>query len=311
MHATEASEMDERQRIEEILGSANVVLFMKGTRTAPSCGFSAKVVDILDELVDDYRTVDVLADEALREQIKAYAQWPTLPQLYVGGKLVGGADIVSEMMRAGELAALLGVDGPRETTVPELRVTDAAIAAFRRYAGTDAVDVRLAIDRAFDAELDLEAPREGDVVVSSGPLRIAMDRATARRADGVSIDFVEGTEQSGFRIENPSAPPRVKALSVEALATMRAEGKPHLLIDVRTEEEHAIARIEGSERLEVLRERLADLDRSRTLVLYCHHGVRSRAAAEHCVRMGFRDVWNVEGGIDAWSVRVDPAVPRY
>jgi monothiol glutaredoxin len=305
------SAMDGRGRIEAILGSAPVVLFMKGTRRAPSCGFSAKVVDALDELIDEYVTVDVLADEALREDIKAYAQWPTLPQLYVRGELVGGADIVGEMTRSGELASLLGVEGPRETVVPELTVSDAAIAAFRRYAGSDVVEVRLAIDRGFDAELDLEPAREGDVVVDLGALRVAMDRATARRAQGVSIDFVEGAEQSGFRVDCPSAPPRVKALSVEGLARMRAEGKPHLLIDVRTEQEREIARIEGSERLEGMREQLEDVDRAQTLVLYCHHGVRSRAAAEHCVRMGFRDVWNVEGGIDAWSQRVDPDVPRY
>ncbi|MDQ3033493.1 MAG: Grx4 family monothiol glutaredoxin [Myxococcota bacterium] len=304
--------MDDRQRIESILAREPVVLFMKGTRGAPSCGFSAKVVDILDELIDDYATIDVLADDSLREGIKAFGQWPTIPQLYVQGKLVGGADIVGDMMRSGELAAALGVPGPRETRVPEVNVSDAAIAAFREYAGVPRPDVRLAIDRGFDAELDLEPPREGDVIVELGELRVSMDRATARRAEGITIDFVEGAEQSGFRIENPSAPPRVKSMSVEALARMREQGKPHLLLDVRTREERDIARIEGSERLdEDVREKLEELDRASTIVFVCHHGVRSRAAAEHCVRMGFRDVWNVEGGIDAWSQRVDPDVPRY
>lgn len=303
---------DPRQRIEAILSRDPVVLFMKGTRRAPSCGFSAKVVDLLDELIDDYATVDVLADESIREGIKAFGQWPTIPQLYVHGKLVGGADIVSEMMRTGELAAALGVAGPRETRVPEVNVTDAAVAAFRQFSGVATPEVRLAIDRGLDAELDLEPPREGDVVVELGALRVSMDRATARRADGITIDFVQGVEQSGFRIENPSAPPRVKSMSVEALAAMREQGKPHLLLDVRTREERDIARIEGSQRLdEDVRGTLEELDRASTIVFVCHHGVRSRAAAEHCVRMGFRDVWNVEGGIDAWSQRVDPSVPRY
>lgn len=304
--------MDIRLRIEEIVSKSPVVLFMKGTRGAPSCGFSARVVDVLDELLEDYVTVDVLADEAIREGVKEYGQWPTIPQLYVRGKLVGGADIVAEMMRDGELAPLLGVDGPLETVVPEVHVSDAAVAAFRNYAGVAKPDVRMAIDRGFDAELDIDEPREGDVVLDLVTMRLSMDRATARRADGVSIDFVDGPDATGFRIENPSAPPKVRSMSVEQLAKLRESGKPHLLVDVRTPEERAIASIEGSELLdEDLRAKLEDLDRATTLVLYCHHGVRSRTAAEHCVRMGFRDVWNVEGGIDAWSARVDPGVRRY
>lgn len=304
--------MDIRLRIEEIVSKSPVVLFMKGTRGAPSCGFSARVVDVLDELLEDYVTVDVLADEAIREGVKEYGQWPTIPQLYVRGKLVGGADIVAEMMRDGELAPLLGVDGPLETVVPEVHVSDAAVAAFRKYAGVAKPDVRMVIDRGFDAELDIEEPREGDVVLDLVTIRLSMDRATARRADGVSIDFVDGPDATGFRIENPSAPPKVRSMSVEQLAKLRESGKPHLLVDVRTSEERAIASIEGSELLdEGLRAKLEDLDRATTLVLFCHHGVRSRTAAEHCVRMGFRDVWNVEGGIDAWSARVDPGVRRY
>lgn len=304
--------MDIRLRIEEIVSKNPVVLFMKGTRRAPSCGFSARVVDVLDELLDDYVTVDVLADEAIREGIKEYGQWPTIPQLYVRGKLVGGADIVAEMMRDGELAPMLGVDGPREFELPEVHVSDAAVAAFRKYSGVGKPDVRIAIDRAFDAELDIEEPREGDVVLDLVSMRLSMDRATARRADGVSIDYVEGPDATGFRVENPAAPPKVRSMSVEQLAKLRESGKPHLLIDVRTPEERAAASIEGSELLdEDLRAKLEDLDRTTMLVLHCHHGVRSRRAAEHCVRMGFRDVWNVEGGIDAWSLRVDGRVPRY
>jgi monothiol glutaredoxin len=305
--------MDVRARIELILARDPIVLFMKGTRAAPQCGFSSRVVDILDELVDDYATVDVLSDGELREGIKEYGSWPTIPQLYVGGKLIGGADIVAEMMRVGELAPLLGVDGPRETHAPEASVSDAAIAAFRKYAGDDPKPtVRLAIDRAFDAELDLEPARDGDVIVDLGSIVLAMDRATARRADGIAIDFVEGPGGSGFRIDNPSAPPKVKTMSVEELDRIRKSGKPHLLLDVRTEEERDTARIEGSELLDrEVRARLEELDRSTTLVFVCHHGIRSRVAAEHCLRMGFRDVWNVEGGIEAWSARVDPRVPRY
>ena len=96
-----------RQRIESLIGSDHAVLFMKGTREAPQCGFSATVVQILDRLVPSYTTVDVLADPALRQGIKEYSSWPTVPQLYVGGEFQGGCDIVREMAASGELDAKL------------------------------------------------------------------------------------------------------------------------------------------------------------------------------------------------------------
>lgn len=94
---------DTRTRIEEILKSNRVVLFMKGDRRFPQCGFSATVVQILDELLPDYVTVNVLEDPEIREGIKEYSSWPTIPQLYVAGEFQGGCDIVIDMYRSGEL----------------------------------------------------------------------------------------------------------------------------------------------------------------------------------------------------------------
>jgi monothiol glutaredoxin len=100
-----------RKKIESIIASDDVVLFMKGNRQMPQCGFSATVVQILDHLIPDYTTVDVLRDPEVREGIKAYTQWPTIPQLYVKGEFVGGCDIVREMFQSGELQKTLGVEG--------------------------------------------------------------------------------------------------------------------------------------------------------------------------------------------------------
>jgi len=96
-----------RQRIEELIASDRVVLFMKGDRNVPQCGFSATVVQILDQLVPEYTTVNVLADPRVREGIKEFSSWPTIPQLYVGGEFLGGCDIVREMYSSGELEKLL------------------------------------------------------------------------------------------------------------------------------------------------------------------------------------------------------------
>lgn len=95
------------QRIEAVIASGDVVLFMKGIPAAPQCGFSATVVQILSHLSVPFQSVDVLADMEIREGIKAYSNWPTIPQLYVKGEFVGGCDIVREMFQSGELAALL------------------------------------------------------------------------------------------------------------------------------------------------------------------------------------------------------------
>ncbi len=98
---------DTRSRITSTIGSDRVVLFMKGNRSVPQCGFSATVVQILDSLVPGYATVDVLADPDIREGIKEYSSWPTVPQLYVSGEFVGGCDIVREMYQSGELQKTL------------------------------------------------------------------------------------------------------------------------------------------------------------------------------------------------------------
>ena len=97
--------------IREQVATNDVVLFMKGTPLFPQCGFSSRAVAILDHLGVDYASADVLADPELRQGIKDYSQWPTVPQLYVKGELVGGSDIMMEMYEAGELHALLDEKG--------------------------------------------------------------------------------------------------------------------------------------------------------------------------------------------------------
>ena len=96
---------DVLQQIDQAVKSGDVVLFMKGTPQFPMCGFSGQVVQILDHLGVAYKGVNVLEDEGIRQGIKDYANWPTIPQLYVKGEFLGGCDIVREMFQSGELAA--------------------------------------------------------------------------------------------------------------------------------------------------------------------------------------------------------------
>ncbi|KFL47054.1 monothiol glutaredoxin [Sphingobium sp. ba1] len=99
------------QRIADLVGAHDVVLFMKGTPLFPQCGFSSRAIAILEHLGVAYDTVDVLQDQAVRQGIKAFSDWPTIPQLYVKGEFVGGSDIMMEMYEAGELHQLMTDQG--------------------------------------------------------------------------------------------------------------------------------------------------------------------------------------------------------
>lgn len=295
-----------------MIATEPVVLFMKGNRARPQCGFSAAVVATLDGLVPNYRTVDVLADPEVRDGIKDLSSWPTIPQLYVRGEFVGGADIVREMQASGELEALLGATaGP--VTPPRITVTKRAAEVFREATADAGPDdaVRVTISPRFEHDLGVEPPRPGDVTVEVGGIRFVLDRMSAARAEGLGFDFVEQNGQAGFKIENPNAPPTVQQIEPAELAARMAAG-PVRLLDVRSPQEREIARIEGATLLdEATRDEILALGRDTPLVFHCHHGGRSQQAAQFFLDQGFTRVANLRGGIEAWSREVDAAVPRY
>jgi monothiol glutaredoxin len=305
--------MDEalREKLQQTIQSDQVVLFMKGTRSRPQCGFSARVIGILDEFLPEYTTVDVLDDPDVRQGIKELSNWPTIPQLYVRGELVGGCDIVIEMHQTGDLEKTLGV-GAVEVEPPNVTVTEAAAEAFRNALQGDDEHVRLEVDGRFQNDLSIGPRNPSDVAVESAGLSIVMSRATARRANGVRIDYVRTAEGPAFKIENPNEPPRVKAMMPAELKKKLDAGESLELFDVRTPQEREIARIEPARHLdEETAEHISKLDKGTPLVFFCHHGGRSQAAAEHFLSEGFTNVHNVIGGIDAWSREVDPKVARY
>lgn len=109
-----------KSKVEELIGANPILLFMKGTPDMPRCGFSMRVVQMLDQVDVEYGAIDVLpALQPLREVTAEIADWETFPQLYVNGELLGGADIVQEMFEAGELGEALGVSQPADATAPE------------------------------------------------------------------------------------------------------------------------------------------------------------------------------------------------
>ena len=304
---------DLRERIERTLHSHRVVLFMKGDPGSPRCGFSAKAVGILDALVPGYASVDVLADAEIREGIKEYGQWPTIPQLYVDGELIGGSDIIEQMLNSGELHEVLGVAAP-DRTPPTLHISPAAAEAIRRAmdASEDGVGLHLSVDPRFAAQFQLKPVTGQEIVTEVEGIRVHMDLASAPRANGISIDWVEDVRGSGLAISNPNAPPPVKSLSVQELHDRIIAGAIDV-IDVRPAAARLLAPFPQPHEVldEDSHDRLAALPKDLPLAFICHHGSTSRQAAEHFRGLGFHDLYNVEGGIDAWAAEIDPSVPRY
>ena len=302
-----------RNQIERTLQDNRVVLYMKGDPKSPRCGFSAKAVGILDALSPGYASVDVLADAQVREGIKEYGQWPTIPQLYIDGELVGGSDIIEEMLNSGQLHQLLGAPEP-DRTPPTLHISAAAAAAIRNalHEGEPGMALHLAVDQQFAAQFQLKPASGHEIVAEAEGIRVHLDLASAPRANGLSIDWVDDVRGSGLAISNPNAPPAVKSISVQELHDRIIAGAVDV-IDVRPAEARARAPFPPPHDFldEDSQDRLAQLPRDLPLAFLCHHGNSSRSAAEHFRSLGFHDLYNVEGGIDAWSAQIDPGVPRY
>lgn len=301
-----------RSRIETLLNDNRVVLFMKGQPSMPQCGFSAKAVGALQDLGVEFAHVNVLADQEIREGIKLYGDWPTIPQLYIDGELVGGSDIILQMAGSGELSSVLGLQAP-DRTPPNITVTPAAVEMLKgALADAPGAALQLGIDARFQPNFQLAPFDENAIAAESNGLRVQFDLASARRAEGITIDWVDDIRGKGLAINNPNAPQPVQDLSVRDADDLVRAGTV-LLVDVRPPEERAIAAVgvpfkvfDGNGRAE-----LEALPKDTALAFLCHHGGRSAQAAAQFQALGFGKVYNVVGGIDAWSDDVDNGVPKY
>jgi monothiol glutaredoxin len=197
-----------RSQLDTLIRAHDVTLFMKGTRQQPQCGFSNTVIQILDSLITDYQTVDVLADSALRENIKAYSAWPTIPQLYVKGEFIGGCDIIQELFQSGELAGTFGIELPAPGDVT-ITISDGAADQLRtviEQQGGPGRELQLSIDARLQANLFLGPVSGNEIVAESNGVELRLDLISASRAHGISIDVVDTPQGPGFKIDNPAAP---------------------------------------------------------------------------------------------------------
>ena len=301
-----------RDRIETLLKDHRVVLFMKCTRYQPMCGFSAAATNTLNELLPEYHTVNVLDDPEIREGIKVFGNWPTIPQLYVDGELVGGADIIRQMYGSGELHQLFGAAAP-DRTPPAITITDKAAEAIRAgAANAQGVALHLEIGPDHSAGFQLAPASEHDIVVVANGIEVHFDPASAQRAKGIVIDWVSTMQGEGLSLKFPGAGAGVQSMSVQELKHRLAAGNI-TLIDTRPAQGRAIATPLPQARIleEEGHAALASLPKDTPVAFMCHHGISSRGVAEQFAAHGFTQVYSVDGGIDAWAAEIDASVPRY
>jgi len=289
-----------KERIEQMVTGNKVMLFMKGTPQMPQCGFSSQTAGALDTLLSgDYASFNVLEDSEIREGIKEYGDWPTIPQLYVSGELVGGCDIVMEMFNAGELHEMFGLEAP-DRTPPEIEISDKAAEKIGEFlAAYPGQFLHFKIGSDWDAQFHL-GPKAGTEIASTvGELTMLMDLASAQRARGAKIDWVESVQGEGLKLDLPGAPPPVKQMSAGELQQRLNAAEHMVVVDTRSEGDRQRAPLDFAKPLDSgLMAELTDADRKTPLVFVCNQGVSSQGVAEHYRKQGFTEVYNLEGGVE-------------
>ncbi len=292
------------QRIEKMLDENPVFLFMKGNPQTPMCGFSSNTVKILKDMIgEDFGSFNVLEDPEIREGIKTYGQWPTIPQLYVNKELIGGNDIISEMFNTGELHELLNLTQP-DRTPPSITITEDALNHIKeglKEMGDH--QLFLSVDDEFNTRFSLEMPKGYEIIADVGDLKVYMDIGTAKRSDGVEISWVDELQGSGLRIKNPNEPPAVQDLSVAELQDwFSTDVNQPQIYDVRSADKVAEGTVNKAVRLD--KQAISDIesmDKETPLVFVCQVGQSSMAAAEFFRKKGYTKVFNLTGGYNAWN----------
>lgn len=292
-----------RSKIEQQIASDRVVLYMKGTPQQPQCGFSAKTVGILDGMIPSYASFNVLADEDVRQGIKVYSDWPTIPQLYVDGELIGGCDIITDMYNSGELHEALGLQAP-DRSPPEITISD--LAAQNIKAGMEGhadLALHMSIDADWQPQFGLQPAQGNEISSTFNGITVLFDLQSAQRARGAKIDWVETLQGSGLDVMLPEAPAPVKPMQASELKQAIDNGTAPLLVDVRSETDRAnVPSIAGAVALD--RDTLTELQtraKDTPMVFVCNVGNSSRGAAEHFRKLGFTEVYNLEGGMGAFG----------
>ncbi len=291
-----------KEIIENLVNNNDCILFMKGTPSHPQCGFSSNTITILkDVLGDDFTTFNVLENNDVREGIKEYGNWPTIPQVYVKSELIGGNDIVTEMFNTGELHTMLNLPQP-DRTPAEINISEKAkenILSGIENIGSNVL--MLSIDNQFNTRFSIDQPKGYEVISEIDEIKIYMDVGTAKKANGIEIDWVEDLQGAGLVIKNPNEPKSVNQLTIESLKQGIESQVIEYIYDVRSEEQYNSQHIPGSKRLDKDNMQVIEsLDKNTPLVFVCAVGNTSQGACEFYRKKGYTNINNLVGGVSAW-----------
>ena len=301
MHSNPSLDPEIKALIEQQIASDQVVLYMKGSPKMPQCGFSARTAGLLDTLLNgQYTAYNVFDDERIREGIKVFSDWPTIPQLYIKGEFIGGCDIISEMYNAGELHEMLGLEVP-DRTPPKINITDQAaeqIQAFlAQYPGQY---LHFSVTPDWEARFEV-GPRGGhEIATEAAGMTVLMELATAQKAKGATIDWVDTMQGAGLKLDLPGAPPPVQPLSADELQQRLNAGEDLWVVDTRPEPDRQAKPMPFAKPLDAeMMAKLKDADPMQPVVFMCHVGITSLKIAEHYRKQGMKQLYNLEGGVAA------------
>ena len=192
--------------LDKSAGTLTLFAFDKGQKLSEHTAPYDAVVQVLDTLGTPYHDVDVLSDPEIREGIKEFSSWPTIPQLYINKEFTGGCDVVKQLFNSGALHEALGMEAP-DRTPPHIEISDAAAEVMRNaLGGQPGMSVHLSIDGRWQHNFAL-GPAEGhEVKTESNGVEILLDVGSAQKARGLKVDMVETLQGTGFEIKNPNAP---------------------------------------------------------------------------------------------------------
>ncbi len=303
-----------KEKIINYINREKIALFIKGTPQEPQCGFSAKIIEILDFFVSDYVSINVLEDEQVRNGIKEYSNWPTIPQLYVDQKFIGGSDVVSQMYDNGELLELFNIKKISKNFIFNIKITNDAKNKFINFLQNNnkISYFRLTINAKFEHKLSISILKQNDVISKNNDISLILDPVSATRVNNIIIDYKQIGFKEGFKIINPNKPPKIKQINALELKR-KIDNKDKLMVfDVRTKEEWDIVHIKNTYFFrDFSSEQKNKLNKHKMIVFLCHHGMRSQRIAESFRMNGFTNVYNLIGGIDEWSRNIDTTLVRY
>lgn len=303
-----------RQRIEALRPSHRLVLVMSGTTDTSLCGSSLRLCELLDGIGLDYACIDAASELEPGRRGKRGTGWLAIPQLYVDGEFLASGDLIEQMANAGELHFALGLPAP-DRHPPEVTLS-AAAADFLRAAIANSAPGTVAeieVDAKWASCVRLVARRQGMIQAQADGVPLQFDLASARRSDGLSIDWEDVDRGPSWTMHFPGAPviEPVRPISAADADAAAREGLL-LIVDIRHPQERALAQLNlPFLSLDESSHEIRNLAPTVPLAVLCHHGDRSVHAAEHLHRLGHRDVYYIEGGIEAWAKLVDTTIARY